>query len=195
MEQRHHTPLILQPERKIIPNFMYFPQVFSLVECKRIIEIGNSFGVGKSILVGGAEDSQVRNSSNSWIPNTHDTHWIFLRLNEVLTEANYTYRFDVSFFGEPLQFTRYDKNQYYKWHTDNDSEENSVRKLSLVTNLTDHRAYSGGELQIFSAMREKIPNDLGGVIVFPSFKEHRVTSVKEGIRHSLVSWVSGPAFR
>ena len=35
----------------------------------------------------------------------------------------------------------------------------------------------------------------GTAVVFPSFEYHRVLPMRSGVRHSLVSWVSGPAFR
>ena len=42
---------------------------------------------------------------------------------------------------------------------------------------------------------EEIPRlEEGSIIVFPSFVEHRVTPVTEGIRYSLVSWFVGPLY-
>jgi hypothetical protein len=35
----------------------------------------------------------------------------------------------------------------------------------------------------------------GTVVVFPSLEYHRVLPLRSGVRYSLVSWVSGPAFR
>lgn len=191
-----HNPYILpQEQRQYLPNFLYYPAVFSHVECRNIVELGKRNNIEQSKLIDGQVASKHRNSSNSWIGNTQETFWIYQRLSEVLMDANSEFMYALSFFGEPLQFTRYDKGQFYNWHQDVDRGTLSIRKLSIVANVTDPRAYSGGELQIFSSIREKIPNDLGSVVIFPSFKEHRVTAVKEGTRHSLVSWVSGPPFR
>ena len=41
---------------------------------------------------------------------------------------------------------------------------------------------------------ETVPFPRGRIIAFPSFMIHRVTPVVEGIRRSIVVWVTGPKF-
>ena len=35
----------------------------------------------------------------------------------------------------------------------------------------------------------------GSIIVFPSFKEHRIAPITKGTRYSLVAWFMGPPFK
>ena len=81
-----------------------------------------------------------------------------------------------------------------------------VRKLSMTLLLNGH--FEGGEFQFYNGGRpiddvgeitgKQIENDIksqGTVIVFDSRDFHRVTPVTRGVRHSLVSWVTGPNFK
>ena len=98
---------------------------------------------------------------------------------------------------ENLQYTVYEKGDYYNWHTDVGKKRNplGIRKLSFTMILNDN--YEGGTLQ----MEHGAPNSddrvynispkLGEIIWFPSYKWHRVTLVTSGVRHSLVCWFIG----
>ena len=98
---------------------------------------------------------------------------------------------------ENLQYTVYEKGDYYNWHTDVGKKRNplGIRKLSFTMILNDN--YEGGMLQ----MEHGAPNSddrvynispkLGEIIWFPSYKWHRVTLVTSGVRHSLVCWFIG----
>ena len=59
-------------------------------------------------------------------------------------------------------------------------------------------SYEGGDLQLV-LNRQKDPRamsiEFGDVVVFPSFTLHQITPITKGIRHSLISWVSGPPWR
>jgi PKHD-type hydroxylase len=189
-----HIPSVFIPKYKDCPSYLYFNNVFTHVECKNIVKNG-LINLNSSLISGGVVDESIRHSSNSWLNNNLENAWIFERLGEVISQANETYQFDISHFGEAMQFTCYKESNFYKWHIDSGDGVMSLRKLSAVVMLTDPRFYEGGELQIFSSRHEKLPNELGTVIVFPSFKEHRVTPVKSGTRYSLVSWISGPPLR
>ena len=51
----------------------------------------------------------------------------------------------------------------------------------------------GGYFEFFG--KEKVNSKRGTVIVFPSYKLHRVKPVTEGTRYSLVTWFCGESFR
>ena len=54
--------------------------------------------------------------------------------------------------------------------------------------------FEGGDFEI-RGKDDRVPKlEEGSIIVFPSFLEHRVTPVTEGIRYSLVSWFVGPPY-
>ena len=100
--------------------------------------------------------------------------------------------------AQDCQVTRYTKDGFYNWHTDgmgshNDLDnEGTTRKLSMSVILNSD--YEGGDLEMRD-LENKIPRlEEGSIIVFPSFVEHRVTPVTEGIRYSLVTWFVGPPY-
>lgn len=98
-----------------------------------------------------------------------------------------------------------DEGDHYHWHTDlaadaykpPDGNMNySDRKLSFIANISDPRAYEGGNLEFHGASPEvsETLRARGTAIVFPSFIMHRVTPITKGIRYSIVGWIEGPKF-
>jgi len=186
------------------------PQAFTRRQCERIVAIGSRLATEEATLEGvdGEEvaDRSVRESRTAWIPPDDETWWIFEKLAAVAERANRRYGFDLTGFGEDLQFTSYDRpGAFYSWHQDGLDGNVGTRKLSLVVQLSDPADYTGGELQFFDVVEDLVDVDLdavqeatarqGTVVAFPSFEYHRVLPLRSGVRHSLVAWVSGPPFR
>lgn len=104
---------------------------------------------------------------------------------------------------EDLQYTVYDVDQYYNWHTDsNFLFTPTVRKLSFSIGLNDPSEYEGGELDIeihgpnIKGKRfETIVLEKNQMVCFKSNLWHRVRPITKGVRKSLVGWVRGPQFR
>ena len=115
---------------------------------------------------------------------------------------------------------RYREGQYYSWHSDSDIgqwykpktvanmsehlyedcinlEQETVRKLSFIVQLSDPDEYEGGNVQFLGADKKSYfaPRKRGSVIVFDSRTPHRVCKVTKGTRKSLVGWVVGPRWR
>ena len=149
-----------------------------------------------------------RDSDIVWL----DERWIYKEIQPYVHEANaaagWNFQWDHS---EAIQFTKYNKGQYYDWHCDGwdrpynkPQEPNShgkVRKLSVTVTLSDAKDYKGGELEFdfrnldpdkkpnIHKCKEILPK--GSLVVFPGFVWHRVCPVKKGTRHSLVMWSLG----
>lgn len=104
---------------------------------------------------------------------------------------------------EDLQYTVYDVDQYYNWHTDsNFLFTPTIRKLSFSIGLNDPSEYEGGELDIeihspnIKGKRfETIVLEKNQMVCFRSNLWHRVRPVTKGVRKSLVGWVRGPQFK
>jgi predicted 2-oxoglutarate/Fe(II)-dependent dioxygenase YbiX len=64
------------------------------------------------------------------------------------------------------------------------------RFTSTVIQLNDD--YTGGVLEIKNPKGELVPinNKVGTLYIFDSNLRHRVTPVEDGVRYSLVNWVS-----
>jgi len=123
--------------------------------------------------------------------------------------------------GGSIQYTRYQKGQYYNWHSDASlpifytpqsnekdrgilAEEDfikinceQVRKLSFVLQLSNPEDYTGGNLQLLGDNGKSYfaPRQRGTLIFFDSRTPHRVLKVKSGERRSLVGWVVGPRWK
>lgn len=99
-----------------------------------------------------------------------------------------------------IQYTEYHGTVggKYDWHQDVwlESDRPYDRKLSLVVQLSDPADYEGGAFEFFgiAAPGEKFA-PRGSILIFPSWLQHRVMPVTQGLRRSLVSWVEGPRWR
>ena len=147
--------------------------------------------------------NSIRKSKNCWIPSTY---WIggFL-WHYIMTANKDNFLYDISHIEQDMiQYTHYDKGDYYNWHTDMDicdinEPDQLVRKLSFTLQLTNEDEYTGGNLEFAdfddSSYRFLVPKSRGTVIVFDSRTPHRVTPIESGIRKSLVGWVVGKRWR
>ncbi|MGH7944779.1 MAG: 2OG-Fe(II) oxygenase [Opitutaceae bacterium] len=81
------------------------------------------------------------------------------------------------------------------WHTDTGSEHARFRKISASIELSERSCFDGGNLEIYPhSLGETLRVQQGGGAFFPSFVPHRVTSIRQGQRYSLVNWISGPPY-
>ena len=169
---------------------------FTVDECKDIVRLAEEKGVetGNVSDPGSSEGSAVvkglRNSEVAWLVREQRTKWIFERIDAVIREVNEAYKFDLTGYNM-IQIARYSEGNYYDWHLDIGKKLSSTRKLSVTVQLSDPADYDGGELDLFSFVRENPTRTIGSIIVFPSFLNHRVAPVTRGVRWSLVAWVCG----
>jgi len=147
-----------------------------------------------------------RSSTVRWVKPEHQEVWVesFDLLKNFLIPVNRMI-FDVDISGGifDIQHTEYQVGEHYNsWHTDTHLHADSnasQRKLSISIQLSDPNDYEGGDLEFCDGNLSCIPREKlrgkGTVIIFPSFVTHRVTPVTKGVRHSLVSWCEGSAWR
>ena len=126
-------------------------------------------------------------------------------------KANNYFRFDLDHNFMILQLANFEeaKRGHFGWHADDHINfEQKHRKLSFSVFIQP--AEKGGELLIQNGWEilpnnkeiylpylpsQKIEEDVGGVIAFPSYYNHCVTPVEKGDRYSLVAWIFGPEWR
>lgn len=175
--------------------------------------------MGDSILYGNKLNFDQRNSKNAWI---NSDHWVSGFIWHYVNKANRdNFLYDLSGIdGQHLQYTSYKDGQFYSWHNDaglptyykpqavdNHDEANAsdfinknietVRKLSIVMQLSHHDDYEGGNLQLMNDGGQSYfaPRKKGTIIIFDSRAQHRVLKVTKGVRKSLVGWIVGPRWR
>jgi PKHD-type hydroxylase len=191
------TYTFLPEQRTNWDRWCFYEGAFTKEEC---LKIRSLFGVNLEIAkVGGenstgVEDKTIRDSKIKFITWEHDLSWIYEKLQAFVIDANKArYGFDLMGFMEGLQLTRYSEKGHYDWHQDSGVGPFSIRKLSVVVQLSEPEEYEGGELEFFKGGQVK--KSQGTLAVFPSFEMHKVLPVTSGVRHSLVGWVSGQPFR
>jgi PKHD-type hydroxylase len=146
------------------------------------------------------ENSTARKSNARWIAYDEKSKWLYDKVTNAVKEINTElFQFELS-GAQPFQYTIYDSTEEgeYDWHTDTMSTENDgVRKLSVVILLSDKNEFSGGSFLISPAggKPKEILMKMGRMVVFPSWTPHCVTPVLEGTRISLVMWLYGKRFK
>ena len=179
-------------------------------------------GLGEDDLVSqGTKTTQAikKEKGNTFIRDTHVSglsdeeiySWVHPYLAEANSAAGWNFEWD---WSEILQFTKYNKHQFYGWHTDaspdpytpeveNPNYVGKIRKLSMTVNLSDPKDYKGGNLRFdFGPHAEKSRyhtcteiRPRGSIIVFPSDRFHQVTPITSGLRYSLVMWSLGQPWK
>ena len=70
---------------------------------------------------------------------------------------------------------------------------NTTTKMSCVIFLNDE--FEGGEFEIHTSEKQVIELKKRDIILFHADTPHRVKPITSGVRHSLVGWVQGPAYK
>jgi len=200
-----HVSTICPPFQKEVPPYVFFERMFSPPECDALIRLGESKAMEPGAIGNGLNGEYVVNPDYRKVLNINITpdeaSWAYERLRNNTAGANFDhYRYDIIGFHEQLILLRYDydaeKPGKYNWHQDIGGGQSSLRKLSTVTQLSEPADYDGCRLRLFTSNDfdpEKIQR--GDTVIFPSYLPHMVTPITRGRRYSLVSWVTGPAFR
>lgn len=143
-------------------------------------------------------DTSIRKSTITFIPVCPMAELIYRKLTDLVNNANNSFfEFDLDFI-EPVQYTEYQKGEFYAKHIDIAYEEPGryPRKLSFTLQLSDPSEYTGGDVLLYGeAKPTAIKKEKGTIVFFPSFLLHEVTPVTSGVRKSLVGWVHGPRWK
>ena len=156
----------------------------------------------KSIDWNNTEAARVNRIINSQIDpaaRITDIYWeellspIGCVVQSYIVDANKNWNYDIRRL-EKVQMSKYQTGGHYNWHMDSKAPvNNEQRKLSISILLNDD--FKGGGLEIESNKDENVLKCQGDIVVFPSFLQHKVLPVTDGIRYSAVSWAYGPTFR
>jgi PKHD-type hydroxylase len=140
---------------------------------------------------------KIRSSFTSWI-NLNDVPDILQKINFFVDEINnINWRFKINYLGESSIVSYLNPKDNYNWHTDwNSSVSSCNRKISVLIQLSDPSNYQGCRLQIKMGKysNHSFTNELGSILIFPSFLLHRATKLISGERDVLVMWYHGDSF-
>ena len=190
--------IIPQPVREKTTAYVVHKDLFTPDECKKLIEFGKSLPPQVAQVGAGTEgtvDEKKRISELFWLNWSQELDWLFARIAANVASANSAWwGFHLAGLSEALQLTHYkgSKKGHYDWHEDHGETGMFLhRKISGVVLLNDK--FKGGDFE-FQRIGKPPEMSVGTMILFPSYKLHRVTPVTKGDRWSLVFWVNGPPF-
>ena len=190
----------------ITHEYVYWDNLFSDEELDKICELSSELEMKDGVTLG--DTTNYRISKNNFHRLNENNQWIFDRLNGLINHVN------IEFFNYDLngydfyQYSEYHANLdgQYKYHFDMSVGGNNIykpdatietRKLSLALLLNEPEVdFKGGQFSFKSGEDDTIvESKRGRIYFFPSYVLHKVFPVTEGIRKSLVVWVTGPKFR
>jgi PKHD-type hydroxylase len=178
-----------------LPLFAFLGPVFSPAECDHVVALAENLALRAGTIDDATKtDAAQRNSSVTFIPRGGDAAWLYEKIVVTALQANreaWNFQLDGD---EAIQIARYDIGQHYIGHIDvGMSGPYSLRKLSVVVQLSDPADYEGGELVFYSSSEKLVaaPRGRGEMILFPSYALHQVKAVTAGRRYSLAHWIIG----
>ena len=186
--------------RNVMIQIHSISAAFSAEDCARITQMAETAPAQDAGLVRNATDHNLRRADLVWLDDVAEADWVMDRIITLVRDANrQIYGYDLTDFSESAQVARYgaDREGHFDWHSDiGDGRLAARRKLTMVVQLSEPSAYSGGALELMPGAGVFTADTAQGTATFfPSFVLHRVTPVTEGERRSLTIWCHGPAFR
>ena len=131
----------------------------------------------------------------------YNENWLKDKIEFIVKVANQkTFNYDLNSQLEPIKVLKYKVDDKYDWHPDFGRGEESIRKLSIIVQLSDSNEYEGGDLEFGLTTKEnntflKGTRKKGTIIIFNSMLIHRIRPVKLGVRYSLLTWAHGNTFK
>ena len=145
--------------------YWYFKSAIPLRICDDIVKYGQQLQ-DQMAVTGGFDHKKLDNKQIKDLKKKRDSNvvwmndrWIYKEIQPYINQANqnagWNFQWD---FSESCQFTKYNKGQYYDWHSDSwaqpyhkpdDPNSNGkIRKLSVTVSLSEGKKdYTGGELE------------------------------------------------
>ena len=143
----------------------------------------------------GRVDKHSRNAQTCFLDRDGMFEQVYHILYELMGVSNRNMFRTFIYNINDIQFTKYEKDGIHDWHKDQSrTDDNIIRKISASVQLSNPSDYKGGELQFKDQSNCSEFINKGDVLFFPSNQVHRVSTVTEGIRYSLVGWFTGPQF-
>ena len=183
--------------------FAYYEGVFDEDMVNGIIAAGEKAGLDQAYVGGGPGeqgrvDPTIRSTKIAWIPGNEENAWLYRKLTDVILQANTQwFGFELNHI-ENLQYSVYNKGDFYDKHVDHHFQGAGQypRKLSFTLQLTDPAEYKGGETMLITSQEPfAIPKEKGTLTFFPSYTLHEVKPITKGTRKALVGWIHGPRWK
>jgi len=173
------------------------PKTFTKEQCESIISFHTTSWFKNREYIGSNENQRIDTSIRQCVVYTPHSaecvpNWLIKDIFKRIHDANKeVFNFDLSKENIDLNLLKYTPGSHFDTHMDlGDGDTSSLRKLSFTLWLND--SYEGGKLtfNIIPEMSQR-NSEIGDMIIFPSYLEHKVEPVTSGVRWSLVGWILG----
>ncbi len=157
---------------------LYEPfQLFTSEECDQIIQ--NAFELTEEEgIAGGKYNPGVRNNKVFWLD--------YQDIGKFQTPMMSITDYSVTWIQEPIQVSKYEKEQYYHWHKDQfENTRTSARLLTLTCTL---QSAPGA---IFETKDHSFDLKQGQAVIIPSDVDHRALPPISGTRWAVTAWGMG----
>lgn len=159
-------------------------KLFTQVECEYFKSLANHTSFERSEVV-------VRNKTSA-ISNYRTSSQVKIEITPSLSDIilEKVKHFEIKTLPDYFIILKYDKTQEYKRHNDT-GPYHLDRYKTLIIQLSNENDYDGGELCVFyNDEITTISKEIGNVVLFDSSLDHCANKIKEGIRYSMVFWLS-----
>jgi PKHD-type hydroxylase len=157
----------------MLPYWLWVGELDSKT-CDLIIEKSHQFKL-KQAEIHDSNGNPIKNDTRiSDIRWVQEDDFLYSLVHRYFVHANRQFGVDTAAVYE-VQYTEYKGGQ-------------------IVIQLSDPSDYEGGNFLFWNDSPEGF-KERGSVLVFPSFRPHKVEPVTKGLRRSLVSWIEGLAWR
>ena len=185
---------------KNLSSFVYVIDCLSKSECEEIINWSENSELFLASQVGSNDvQLQIRKSKTFPINDEKYLTLLYERLNNSFLEYCEQNLEDLywsalqrstlnGYSFEPLQCTKYDESDFYKWHVDQGQDSETIcRLLSFVLYLNDD--FDGGFTEFGFGKYKPKP---GQVLIFPSsfLYPHCGTTVFSGTKRIITTWLT-----
>jgi len=200
-------PAVKDPNMRVCTRALTPEQVllFRQLGDEYVTKFGKPGYVGFNI--SSQERHEKRRCQVGWLNHPmHDRRLCIMYdlMAEIAQSANAdTWQYDIDGYYDMLQYVHYTAREndgpddHFSWHMDKgDDWRRPQRKLAVVAILSSLNEYEGGGLSIFDGQEiSLVALEMGTVLVFPSFVQHKVAPITKGLRRTLVGWLCGPRFK
>jgi len=176
-------------------TYTFIPNFLSKKECDEILNFSfdNLELTAAEIINDKVDgiDNNVRKSNIVFYPYYKKFPFLLEKITKLLKENIDVKGFDLDYEHSQFQFTEYHTGDFFNWHVDvyGDKITEFKRYCSIVIQLNED--YDNGDLEIKTTDNKtlQIEKGAGNLIIFLSSMEHRVTTITNGDRYTLVNWV------
>ncbi len=157
---------------------LYTPfQLFTPTECEQIIKDAKEL-TEKDGIAGAQYNTGLRNNKVFWL-DYKDIEKFRAPMMDVKD-------YNISWVQEPIQISKYEKEQYYHWHTDQETNKRSSSRILTLT-CTLHTAPGG----LFETKDHTFDLTQGEAVIIPSTADHRALPPTSGTRWAVTVWGMG----